>query len=249
VSPPLRLARAASAGRGRTIAVVVPARDEAALLPRCLAAVSVAAAAVRATTTVHVVVVADACTDATEAVAARALAGLDASIVRSRLASAGGARRLGADAARCALPDAATLWIAMTDADSVVPAEWLRHQRAAAEAGWDAVAGPVVVGDWSDRSQRARRALSAHHRIERRAGRVPVHGANLGVSAAALDAVGGVPALALAEDAALVERLEQAGRAVLRPVDPAVVTSARRSTRAPGGFSTLLDALERKASA
>ena len=73
-----------------------------------------------------------------------------------------------------------------------------------------------------------------------------MHGANLGVSAAALAAVGGMPTQALSEDAALVGRLIDAGRAVLWDPTLVVRTSARRSQRAPGGFSTLLDDLERR---
>ena len=65
---------AAARGARWDVAVVVPARDEAALLPRCLASVAGAAARVAPPSRVHVVVVADRCSDATEVVAAAALA-------------------------------------------------------------------------------------------------------------------------------------------------------------------------------
>ena len=76
-----------------------------------------------------------------------------------------------------------------------------------------------------------------------------MHGANLGVSADALCAVGGVPEVALSEDALLVRRMTDAGMDVLWDDGLVVRTSARRSVRAPGGFSSLLDELERRGAA
>lgn len=233
------------AGRGARwdVAVVVPARDEAELLPRCLASVARAAARVAPPSRVHVVVVADRCSDATEAVAAAALARADGSIVRTRGASVGQTRQRGVDAALQVWPTGAArrIWIAMTDADSVVPRHWLTYQLAAAAQGWEAVAGAVAVGDWSARPAGTASALAAYRRAQRRAATWPVHGANLGVDADALAAVGGIPAVAHSEDSGLIEVLEDAGRRVLRSRELTVTTSARVSWRAPGGFSTLLD--------
>lgn len=229
-----------------SVAVVVPARDEAALLPRCLASLSAAAARVRGVARVHVAVVADSCHDGTEAVAAHALAAADASIVRIAAGNVGVARAAGAAAALRALPPTAPerVWIAMTDADSRVPAEWLRAHLAAARRGWWAVAGGIAVDDWGVRPRGLAARLTHYRRTQRDAGTRPVHGANLGVSAAALRAVGGVPQQALSEDAALVAVLEAARVPVRWDPDLVVHTSARRSGRAPGGFATLLDELE-----
>ena len=41
------------------------------------------------------------------------------------------------------------LWLATTDADSVVGASWLRRQLAYTAAGYDAVAGTVTIEDWT----------------------------------------------------------------------------------------------------
>lgn len=231
----------------RSVLVAVPARDERALLGRCLEAVAAAAGHVSAHADVHVVVAADACTDDTEAVAAAALAGQHASIVRVAARNVGATRAAAVAAGsaifRPALSD--PVWIAMTDADSVVPLEWLAAQLRAADAGFDAVVGAITVDDWTGRRRPLDADLRRYRRAQRHAGSWPVHGANLGVSAAALAAIGGVPAQALSEDAALVHRLIGAGRAVLWDPELVVRTSARRSRRAPGGFSALLDALER----
>jgi glycosyltransferase involved in cell wall biosynthesis len=225
------------------VAVVVPARDEVELLPRCLASVTTAVDRVATACRVHIVVVADRCVDDTEVAAA--LDRAHASIVRARCANVGGARQVGVDGAlRVWPPDPARrLWIAMTDADSIVPPHWLAHQLRAAAQGWHAVAGAVTVADWGDRSSRTAQALAAYRREQRRRQASPVHGANLGVWADALAAVGGVPAVAHSEDAGIVELLERTGRPVLRASDLVVVTSGRRSARAAGGFSSLLDRL------
>ncbi len=228
------------------VIVAVPARDEQLLLGRCLRAVGVAADRVRDLADVHVVVAADRCTDATEAVAAAVLAGRHASIVRVDAGNVGVARARAVAAAAAVVGPLAAMrsWIAMTDADSVVPAGWLEAHLLAAAAGVDAVVGAVAVDCWSDRSRVLDADLERHHRAERHTGTRRVHGANLGVSAAALAAIGGVPAQALAEDVELVRRLTAAGRAVRWDHGLVVRTSARRSARAPGGFSSLLDRLE-----
>lgn len=245
MSAPRPTARAQEGARPWDVAVVVPARDEVELLPRCLASVVTAVDRVDTTGRVHILVVADRCVDDTEAAAAATLACADASIVRARCANVGRARQVGVDSALRVWPHDPTrrLWIAMTDADSVVPPHWLAYQLGAAAQGWHAVAGAVAVTDWGDRSSRTAHALGAHRRAQRRSGTPPVHGANLGVRADALAAVGGVPAVAHSEDAGTVELLERADRPVLRTPDLVVGTSARRSGRSPGGFSSLLDRL------
>ena len=45
--------------------------------------------------------------------------------------------------------DIADAWLATTDADSVVPANWLAHQVRIQRAGLHAWAGTVQVSDWS----------------------------------------------------------------------------------------------------
>lgn len=229
------------------LAVVVPARDEALLLPGCLAALSLASQHPEIVTLpVLVVVVADSCTDATAEIARAA----GAHVVVTDAGNVGAARRAGMTAA---LEQAAArgtpegrVWLACTDADSRPPADWLALQQAGAQSGVDAVVGTVRVTDWSAhpahvpiRFQHAYDAWLA----EGAAGHPHVHGANLGVRGSAYLAVGGFPPLAVSEDVALVEALLAAGRAVLRTPASPVVTSARRVPRAAGGFGTDLDAL------
>ena len=62
-----------------------------------------------------------------------------------------------------------------------------------------------------------------------------MHGANLGFDLAAYDAVGGFPAVALAEDVAFVAAAHEAGLTMVYPTTIAVQTSARRRARATAG--------------
>jgi glycosyltransferase involved in cell wall biosynthesis len=235
------------------LGVVVPARDEEELLPACLAALAGAARAPElAGTAVQVVVVADGCTDGTVAVARRAgVTVLDAGTgagtvgeVRHR-----GVLRLLADAGRAGVP-AGRVWVASTDADSRVPADWLAVQRTAAESGVDALVGTVRIDDWTGFAPGVAEAFEAGYDAWRAGGpgavHPHVHGANLGVRGSAYLRAGGFPPLAVSEDHGLVGALALSGASVLRsPVSP-VLTSSRRAARSRGGLGTDLQRLARR---
>jgi glycosyltransferase involved in cell wall biosynthesis len=224
------------------LAVVVPAHDEAVLLPRALAALRTAARhPALSGIAVSLVVAADTCQDGTAEVARAA--GADVVEVAARNAGIARAAGIGDALRRLGAPGSAA-WIATTDADSRVPPGWLAHQLIRAAHGWDAIVGTVEVTVWPPSyPPGARIRYAADYR--RTASRSPdahphVHGANLGVSARAYRAVGGFPPLASGEDIALVARLDAAGFRVLRTTDCPVDTSARHDGRAPGGFSAHL---------
>lgn len=214
------------------IGVIVPAHDEAQAIGRCLASIAVAAAHPGLEREPVLVVVAlDACSDATAAVCAEH----GASTVAVDAHCVGMAR---AAAARQALAQGAR-WIASTDADTAVPSDWLWRQ---SRCGADAFCGVVEVVEWLDYPERVRKAFS--EREVAQDGHRHVHGANLGMSATAYLAAGGFPALRTGEDVALVEALASNGAHIAWLAQPAVATSARRSARAPHGFSGFLLALE-----
>ncbi|OLR92969.1 glycosyltransferase [Actinokineospora bangkokensis] len=208
------------------IEVVVPAHDEAAELPTCLAALAVAAG--RSPLPVRVTVVADACTDATARIARSA----GARVLEVDVRNVGAARAVG-----FAGVDRADLWFATTDADSRVPASWFADQLA---ADADAVAGAVDVLDWSEWPPH----LPHHYRALYSREEGHVHGANLGVSSWAYRTVGGFTALTDGEDVDLVDRLRARGFTVTHPATAPVVTSARRTGRCHAGFSDHLRGLE-----
>ncbi|PSK87489.1 glycosyl transferase family 2 [Murinocardiopsis flavida] len=228
----------------RAAAVVIPAHNEAELLPSCLGAVAASLAACRiAPDRRRIVVVADACGDATAAIA-RAMG---AHVVEVGHRSVGPARAEGMRRALALLGGcpAAEAWLATTDADSIVPLRWLPEQVRWADAGWDAVAGTVTVADWSQRPPGLAAVFARHYRSG--PGEHPhVHGANLGVRASAYLASGGFRSLACSEDHSLVAALHAGGHRIRRPSDLSVRTSARPDSRARGGFGDLLTRLAGK---
>jgi glycosyltransferase involved in cell wall biosynthesis len=224
----------------RLVGVVVPAHNEQDLLPACLASLRRAARALHGTQA-HLVVVADACRDRTLQVARRG----GAAVVTIGARSVGAARAAGVREVlrHAGHLDPANVWLATTDADTLVPACWLREHARYGNQGWDAVVGTVRVGDWSGYGPGVRSLFRARYG----AGTGPhahVHGANLGFSAAAYLRAGGFPDLPTAEDRALVAALTASGGRVRRTRALAVVTSARREARAPHGFSDYLAELE-----
>ncbi|MFD3684299.1 glycosyltransferase [Nocardiopsis sp. NPDC058631] len=222
----------------RALAVVVPAHQEEMLLGDCLRSVGAALAASPVPQRArHVIVVADACTDRTASVALAA----GAHVVTSRHRNVGAARRSGAEHALRLVggTDPEAVWLAVTDADTLVPRNWITEQLRHAR-GCDAVVGTVRVRDWSPRLAGTEQSFD---RVYPRGGggtHPHVHGANLGVRASAYLDVGGFPPLACSEDLALVTALEVAGHRVRRPRDLAVTTSARSDPRARGGFGDYL---------
>ena len=223
------------------VAVVVPAHDEEELLPAALRALRASAqlVAARGGPPVDLLVVADACHDRTVSVAVTA----GVRVLPVDLRSVGGARAAGvADAlqrVRHLAPG--RVWLATTDADSLVPPGWLSHQLALADGGADLVLGTVDVRDWSEHPPDVERRWRASY--DSRDGHRHVHGANAGARADAYLDVGGFADVDRDEDVALAAAL--AHRRVVRTGGEPVVTSARNRGRAPGGFAGHLAGLGR----
>lgn len=215
----------------------MPARDEQRLLPACLVALRVAARhpSVRHLP-VHLVPVLDACSDDSGAVAPGALEVQAGNVGVAR--AAGFAAVLAREAGR----PAGELWLASTDADSTVPPDWLAEQLRLAALGAEVVAGTVRVQDWSEQPAAARQRFTRSYGVPTR-GHPRVHGANLGMSAAAYVDAGGVPPLALAEDKALVDALRVRARRLVATGRIPVSTSGRRESRTLGGFADHLRGL------
>lgn len=215
------------------IAVLIPAHNEDALIGACLLSVQAAARHPALHGEAVVVIVAlDRCTDATAAIVARA--GAHAVVL-----SHGNVGLARAAAATCALALGAR-WLASTDADTRVPADWLVAQLA---TGADAFCGVVVVDDWEDYAPDLVRAFLGDAPIVD--GHPHIHGANMGVSADAYRRCGGFQSLTVSEDVALIEAMAALGLRIARLAQPRVLTSARRLARATGGFSDYLKAMER----
>lgn len=216
------------------VGVIVPARDEARLLPRCLMALGTAAARLRMARpqiSLTVVVVLDSCTDDSASIVARFA---DVSALSIAAGTVGAARQAGVRRlAETLAPD----WFATTDADSAVPAGWLVHQVDTASTGVDLVLGTVVPDGAELSPARFVRWQSRHSDGD---GHGHVYGANLGFSFRALEATGGFRQLAAHEDVDLTERVKAAGLPWVASAKSPVLTSARTVGRTPVGFAGYL---------
>ena len=223
--------------RPRVVGVVVPAHDEQDLLPACLASLRRAARhpALR-DVEVHLVPVLDACSDDSGAVAPGALEVQARNVGVAR--AAGFAEVLGREAGR----PYGQLWLATTDADTTVPPDWLAVQLHLAARGAEVVAGTVRVEDWSQQPAAVARRFTGTYGTPGQ-GHLHVHGANLGLCAAAYVEAGGVPPLALAEDQALVDDLRRRAKRLVATGRIPVTTSGRRESRTVGGFADHLRGL------
>jgi len=211
------------------IGVVVPAHNEEAYLEGCLEALLQAIDHPRLRgETVNVAVVLDTCHDGSAAIARRhPVAVLEVAGPNVGMARHAGAQWLLARGAR---------WLAFTDADSRVSADWLASQ---CSVGSDVVCGGIRLAEWERLPVALRQNYLGYDHGEQR-----IYGANLGVCALAYQAVGGFKPLRCHEDVQLVRALEAGGYRVAWDRTARVTTSAREDARAPDGFGALIKALK-----
>lgn len=250
------------------VAVCVPARNEARRLPAFLEAMEASVEQARAAGVgVRLVVALDGCTDASEALLARARVTFPCPIVITRLPAlgishAGRARRAAMETGLSQLADRvaetceAEVGSALltTDADTQVDADWIAAS-ARALAASDVVAGYV---EWDDETPvpelaRQERYFDALHRWRRRIDPVafdapnPHHkqyGASLAIRNEAYSRLGGLPERRASEDVELCRRARLAGMRVRQDRNVRVTTSTRRTGRARGGFSDAILSVE-----
>ncbi|HET9075088.1 MAG TPA: glucosyl-3-phosphoglycerate synthase [Solirubrobacteraceae bacterium] len=228
--------------------VVIPARDEQDRIATCLEALAGQSVGPDA---FEVILVADACVDATEA-RARAAAerhSITLSILTGPGEGTGPARRLGMDAAAQRLRELGTEngLIATTDADTRPAPDWLERQLAHIEDGAQVVAGLIQLraADAAELPDAVlnHRAQDAARRMEEVLVQDPeadhhhFAGASLGITAATYAAVGGLEATPALEDEHFAGRLAEHGVPVLRPHDVVVETAARTDGRASRGLA------------
>jgi glycosyltransferase involved in cell wall biosynthesis len=222
--------------------VVVPARNEQAHIEACLRSVHSSIDVLNAEqplVTAGITLVLNSCTDDTQNI----VRDLRVRVLISDADGVGAVRRLGiADAisrARRAGVEPEALWIACTDADTVVPSDWLDRQIEFADSGLDAVIGTVTPDDVS--RQIYERWLRAHDLTE---GHSHVHGANLGFRGDVYLRAGGFQDEESGEDVALVERIRRVSSRWVATHRTSVLTSGRTESRVSGGFGCYIAALE-----
>lgn len=218
------------------VVVAIPAHDEEVLLGACLESVALASLAAQAGgADVQTWVALDDCSDRSEAIAR------DAGVRTITLTE----RRVGS-ARHAAIANALTLvggipmssvWLAHTDADSVVPPHWLVHQLRLARDGADVVIG-TVRPDFRDLTDGQSAAWWRTHVPGQANGHV--HGANLGIRASTYLAASGFPHVPAHEDVALVAAARADGARIVASDAAWVRTSGRRIGRAPDGYARYL---------
>lgn len=222
----------------RQLAVVIPARNEEDLLPRCLESVQDAMAFLgrrRPELQASLTVVLDRTTDGSHRIVGQVPGAVSLSC---QAANVGHARDLGVRHAvkRARLPQS-SVWIANTDADSTVPQDWLYMHAKMAEAGWDVLMG-TVQPQQSDLSEAALAAWFAAHRLGE--GHPHIHGANLGFRADVYARLGGFRSQEVHEDRDFVRSAAAAGLRLVATDICRVTTSGRLNSRVRGGFADYL---------
>jgi cellulose synthase/poly-beta-1,6-N-acetylglucosamine synthase-like glycosyltransferase len=224
-----------------SVAVVIPAQNEAATIERCIASVIAAADACMQRSHLWVVLVADTCTDDTVALAQRAI-GIHGEVIECSPRSPGTARRIGVGAALAHFAHAppGRVWIANTDADTYVPVNWIACHLGHADNHADAVAGIVELDTSEGLRADISRLYATTYELRSDGTHSHVHGANLGVRGDAYLDAGGWSHVTVAEDHCLWGRLKERGWQLRSCVDSVVITSARLHGRAIGGFADTL---------
>jgi hypothetical protein len=220
------------------VGVVLPVHDEEELLPGALQALEIAIKALSLSISCRVAIALDHCGDASYAIARCWGSRFDTLVIRRECKNVGLARRAGAQAILERWPekDPAQIWLATTDADSRVPSNWLTVQVEAHSSGADLWAGRVRVAEDSATVRRWTERYAAEQD--------PIHGANLGFSAALYAQLGGFRSLRSGEDRDFHHRALVAGARIAHDLRASVTTSSRRMGRAPGGFARVLDGVE-----
>ncbi|MEH3039115.1 MAG: glycosyltransferase [Sphingomonas paucimobilis] len=238
------------------MAICVPARNEAARLPRFFEALERLVAP--RDTDVTICLLLDSCTDGSADLAAAyaTRARYPVKVANSWRSDANaGVARHGAMMLGMAVLARADDILVTTDADSCPQFDWLQITLAAFDTA-DVVAGNVVrrgrrhdhaqdrIDDYYARLYALRRRVDpvdweppvAHHHAS---------GANMALRVGSYAALGGFAPLTSGEDARLVDDAARAGLRVRREAASVVHTSTRRRGRAQGGLATTLDLLDR----
>lgn len=240
--------------------LAIPARDEAALIGRCLEAL----AAQDTDSPFAVVLFLNNCRDGTADIVRQMVGRLpyallvhDCDLPAGR-ADAAWARRVALNAAAGLVTPGGLLLT--TDADSFAAPNWISACQAEIAAGADVVCG-FVAPDFADAPSLDFEALR-HGAMEYEYSQLTVElaclvdpdladpwprhavetGANLAIKAAVLRQLDGIPHICPGEDAAFVRMAHSRGWKVRHAFGPHVTTSSRLEGRAAGGWSSDLKA-------
>ena len=226
------------------VGILIPARNEEKLLPRCLESVFTSLSMLPPCVTTDVIVAVDRSTDLTFQIAKEMTRGRGLAIsIESGVV--GKARAVAAETAMQRYRGPLNrLWLANTDADCVAIGDtWVIEQLLLAGKSAEAVAGTVEVDSFDEHGPEVLERFRASYVIGSDGSHSHIHGANLGIRGRRLT---GIPAgggtSATAEDHDLWHRLRDLGVRRVSVDHTRVITSGRRTGRAPHGFAEALAA-------
>lgn len=221
--------------RPKKIGIVIPAHNESDSINACLDAIKQATVQLSSDIAVQMVVVLDSCDDDT----LLKVQNDHVDWLCCEFRCVGKVRDLGV---RYLIEQGAD-WIACTDADSMVEADWLMAQIKHLKAEPTAmICGVVSIDCWNALSENTKQQYLAHYQdcMNHR----HIHGANLSFASQDYLAVGGFDELTCHEDVGLVKKFEQANLPIIWSNLVRVVTSSRLDARAKEGFAHFLRGLE-----
>jgi hypothetical protein len=236
------------------VLVAVPARDEADDIVACLDAVAASLRRARHLGVVAwtgIAVASHRSFDNTREVAAKALEqydGIETLVVEDDASETVGEVRhrviLAADSRWQLRQRPRRTWIFSTDADSLVPADWVTGVLGIADhSGADVIAGMVDL----HRPPADAGLLSRYEELVaagmRSDGHGHVYAANLAIRLATYLECGGFPSVEHGEEHGLLAAARRVDAVIATPLSPRVRTSARMPGRAQHGFGALLHQL------
>jgi cellulose synthase/poly-beta-1,6-N-acetylglucosamine synthase-like glycosyltransferase len=243
--------------------VCVPARNEAERLPVLLAALADqniedrvrVAIGVNNTTDSSIAVI----EDLRRVHALRLDIQVDNHVFPPSLAHAGSARGRVMDLGLRLIDQSSSGVLLTTDADTRPPKNWIAENLRAIRNGADIVGGYLVLDEAEDLPPMVKAYSDLWHRYWEKVRAIedaidpcpwdppPRHGdhtgASLALTASIYRSAGGVPAIALGEDRALVQAAIAAGGRLVHPMSVWTRVSPRRNGRAVGGMAQVMTAL------
>ena len=222
------------------VCVLVPAKNEEELLPRCLKSILLACRQVQPYSTTDIVLCVDSSTDKTYTIGTQLLKN-NGCVIEIAKECVGSARK---QAALIALQrykgPLQSCWLSNTDADCEVPLNWLSNQLAWASKGVHGVSGTVRVDNYDEHEAGVAEIFLNNYTINPDGTHPHIHGANLGIRADVYQKIGGWFELETAEDHDLWNRLLLLNFKKISDANLYVCTSGRKIGRAPHGFANYL---------
>jgi glycosyltransferase involved in cell wall biosynthesis len=222
--------------------IIIPAKNEEELLPRCLQSLKSAINELPNYCTYDMVLAVDSSIDRTFEIGEKFILP-NGMVINISEGTVGKARLLATEVAlKRYRGNLEHCWLANTDADCEIPSNWLTYQLNHAMQGTQALAGIVSVDNFKDHKEHVAQRFVETYILNADGTHPHIHGANLGMRADAYIDAGGWNCLKTAEDHDLWNRLRLSNISMKSDSKLCVITSGRRIGRAPNGFADALAA-------